>query len=77
MIDEFDFQSNITIFAFSDWSSGPPSEDIVNSWTVAATCVGSWLNVIHNEALTESYYTVPERLPLIRALQTVVHVLYT
>ncbi|XP_022118920.2 importin-13 [Pieris rapae] len=62
---------------YNDWSSGPPSEEIVNSWTVAATCVGSWLNVIHNEALAEISYSITDRAPLIRALQMAVHVLYT
>ncbi|XP_050342429.1 importin-13 isoform X2 [Nymphalis io] len=62
--------------AYNEYSSEPPSEETVQTWTNAATCAASWLSLGEEDAL-DCATTLPERAPLCRALYTVVHVLCT
>ncbi|CAK1553495.1 unnamed protein product [Leptosia nina] len=60
---------------YNDYSTGPPSDDIMNSWAIAAGCVTSWLS-LGSEYSIESPLTLPDRMPIMRALQAAVHILY-
>ncbi|XP_050672177.1 importin-13 isoform X2 [Leptidea sinapis] len=62
---------------YNDYSSDqPPSDATINSWTSAATCVTSWLT-LGNDEEADSVISFNDRGPLLRVLQTAVHVLYT
>ncbi|XP_068630418.1 importin-13 [Battus philenor] len=63
--------------AYNDYSKGSPSEETVLSWLSAATCAGSWLALACDDTVEYGPTNVPDYAPLCRALQTVVHVLYT
>ncbi|XP_041976423.1 importin-13 [Aricia agestis] len=63
--------------AFNDYSKEPPNEATILSWTNAANCAASWLNMDGEDSLESGATTLPERLTLCRALLTAVHVLYT
>ncbi|XP_038210801.1 importin-13 [Zerene cesonia] len=60
---------------YNDFSSSPPSDEIISSWTMAATCAASWLSLGSDES-TDSPISFSDRSPMLRALQTAVHVLY-
>ncbi|XP_045493442.1 importin-13 [Colias croceus] len=60
---------------FNDYSNSPPSEETINSWTLAASCAASWLSLGSDES-TDSPISFTDRTPMLRALQTAVHVLY-
>ncbi|CAH2075140.1 unnamed protein product, partial [Iphiclides podalirius] len=63
--------------AYNDYSKGPPSEETVLTWLSAATCAGSWLALACDDTVEYGPTNVPDYAPLCRALQTVVHVIYT
>ncbi|XP_004926531.3 importin-13 [Bombyx mori] len=52
-----------------------PSADLIQTWTTAASCACSWLTLDGEDAADN--VVLADRMPLCRALLTVVHVLYT
>ncbi|CAG9785206.1 unnamed protein product [Diatraea saccharalis] len=64
---------------YNDYSAEPPSEQIVQTWLNAATCACSWLTLGGEDAIDADAGggSLADRMPLCRALMTVVHLLYT
>ncbi|KAJ0180029.1 hypothetical protein K1T71_004620 [Dendrolimus kikuchii] len=61
---------------YNDYSKDPPTEAMVQSWTSAALCASSWMS-LNGEDSIDQVISLPDRMPLCRALLTAVHVLHT
>ncbi|KAL0892361.1 hypothetical protein ABMA27_015496 [Loxostege sticticalis] len=62
---------------YNDYSKEPPSEEIIQSWLNAATCACSWLTLGGEDSPDSALGSLADRMPLCRALLTVVHLLYS
>ncbi|XP_028161077.1 importin-13 isoform X3 [Ostrinia furnacalis] len=62
---------------YNDYSKEPPSDEIIQSWQNAATCACSWLTLGGEDSLERGPGSLADRMPLCRALLTVVHLLYS
>ncbi|CAH0407640.1 unnamed protein product [Chilo suppressalis] len=64
---------------YNDYSAEPPSEQLIQSWLNAATCACSWLTLGGEDAIDADAGAgnLADRMPLCRALLSVVHLLYT
>lgn len=61
---------------YNDYSKEPPAEETVVLWTSLASCVCSWLTLGGDDAVDYGA-SLPDRMPICRALLTAVHVIYT
>ncbi|KAJ8732601.1 hypothetical protein PYW07_015200 [Mythimna separata] len=61
----------------TEYSTEAPSEQTVHEWVTAATCACSWLTLGGEDAAEHAAGSLPDRMPLCRALLAIVQLLYT
>ena len=67
---------DVILSVFSYTRESPP-EQTVQAWVTAATCATSWLTLGGEDAADHAAGSLPERMPLCRALLAIVQLLYT
>lgn len=72
---------NVTIlnigYSSPEYTKEAPSEETVQNWVTVATCACSWLTLGGEDAAEHPRGSLPDRMPLCRALLAVVQLLST